>query len=150
MEDAFNGEAGKAVASSRCSHRVGCGVPRRRSPRAGCSDDEESAQESYCAAGDSLESNLGALTDLDLIAEGTEGLNTAVEQVQSDLVELRESASEAAADDVSALEQSVDDLETAISSLGGDLTSDNAAAVGASIRRVGTSAQAVLATLSDC
>lgn len=116
----------------------------------GCGDDDQSAQEKYCAAGESLESSLGALTDLDLIAEGTDGLNAAVGEVRSDLGELSDSASEASADKVGALEQSVDELEGAISTLDGELTSDNAAAVGAAIQTVGTSAQAVLDTLSDC
>lgn len=117
---------------------------------ASCGDDDESAQEKYCAAGESLESSLGALTDLDLIAEGTDGLNAAVDEVRSDLEELGDSADEAAADEVDALEDSVDELEDAISALGGELTRDNATAVGAAIQTVGTSAQAVFDTLSDC
>lgn len=118
---------------------------------AGCgSDDDESAQDRYCDAGESLESSLDELADLDLVAEGTDGLTAAVDQVQSDLGDLRDSASDAAADEVSALEQSVDDLNGAISALGGDLTRDNATAVGTAIDNVAAAAQSVLDTLRDC
>ena len=117
---------------------------------AGCGGDDESAQDRYCAAGESLESSLDELTGLDLVAEGTDGLTAAVDEVQSDLDDLRDSASEAAADEVSALEQAVDDLSDAISTLGGDLTSDNASAVGTAIENVATAARSVRDTLSDC
>ncbi len=117
---------------------------------AGCGSDDESAQDQYCAAGESFESSLDELTGLDLVAEGTDGLTAAVDQVQSDLGDLRDSASEAAADEVDALEQAVDDLTDAISTLGGDLTSDNATAVGTAIDNVATAAQSVRDTLSDC
>mgnify|MGYP001827804755 CR=1 FL=1 len=116
----------------------------------GCGDDDKSAQERYCEAGESLASSLGALTNLDLIAQGTDGLEEAAEEVQDDVDELRDAASDAAADDVAALEQSVDELENAISALGGDLTTENVATVSAAIQTVGTSAQAVFDTLSDC
>ncbi len=118
---------------------------------AGCgSDDDESAQDRYCAAGESFESSLDELAGLDLVAEGTDGLNAAVDQVQSNLDDLRDSASDAAADEVGALEQAVDDLNESISTLGGDLTSDNASAVGTAIDNVSAAAQSVLDTLSDC
>ena len=118
---------------------------------AGCgSDDDESAQDRYCAAGESLESSLDELASLDLVAAGTDGLTAAVDEVHSDLDELRDAASDAAADEVGALEQAVDGLDEAISTLGGDLTSDNATAVGTAIDNVSAAAQSVRSTLSDC
>ena len=117
---------------------------------AGCGSDGESAQDQYCAAGESLETSLDELADLDLVAEGTDGLTAAVDQVRSDLADLRDSASDAAADEVGALEQAVDGLNDAISALGGELTSDNASAVGAAIENVAVATQSVLDTLSDC
>lgn len=117
---------------------------------AGCGSDGESAQDQYCAAGESLETSLDELADLDLVAEGTDGLTAAVDQVRSDLADLRDSASDAAADEVGALEQAVDDLNDAISALGGELTSDNASSVGAAIENVAAATQSVLDTLSDC
>ena len=118
---------------------------------AGCgSDDEPSAQEKYCEAGDSLQSSGDALVGLDLVAEGTDGLDSAVDAVKGDVEELRDAASDAAADDVSVLEQSVDDLEGALSDLGGEITSENAAAVSTTVQNVGSAAQAVYGTLTDC
>lgn len=116
---------------------------------AGCGDDE-SAQEQYCNAGESLRTSLSALTSLDLIAEGTDGLESAVDQVKDDLDDLQDAASDAASDEVDAFDDAVDALDSAISDLGGDLTADNATAVGTAIQDVGTAAQAVFATLSDC
>jgi outer membrane murein-binding lipoprotein Lpp len=110
---------------------------------AGCGDDdsgdEPSAQEQYCEAGDSLESSVSALVDLDLVAEGTSGLESAVDAVKADLDELRSTASEAAAEEIDALEQSVDDLGTAASDLGGEISTENASAL-----------EAVYGTLTDC
>jgi outer membrane murein-binding lipoprotein Lpp len=88
--------------------------------------------------------------DLDLIASGTDGLNDAIDQVSDDLDALRGSASDAAADDVETLEASVDELRDSISTLGGELSSDNLAAVGDAIGEVTAAARAVISTLSDC
>lgn len=116
---------------------------------AGCGDDE-SAQERYCNAGESLRTSLSALTSLDLVAEGTNGLESAIDQVKDDLDDLQDAASDAAADDVDAFDDAVDALDSAFSDLGGDLTAENATAVGTAIQNVSTAAQAVFATLSDC
>ena len=140
------GSGSRRLSARRSVVAVGLGIALL----AGCGSDDETAQDEYCAAGDSLESSLGALTDLDVVAEGTDGLNAAVEKVSGDLGDLREAASGAAADDVSALQQAVDELKSAVSGLGGDLTAANAAAVGTAIRNVSASAQAVYETLADC
>lgn len=117
----------------------------------GCgSDDDESAQDRYCAAGESLRSSLDELAELDLIAEGTDALTAALDGVRNDIDGLRESASDAAADDVAALEESVDDLSEAISTLGGDLTRENATVLGTAIESVIAAAGSVFDTLRDC
>ena len=118
---------------------------------AGCgSDDEKSAQERYCEAGTSLEVSVDALADIDLLAEGTDGLESAVEAIERDVTELRDAATDAADDDVKALQQSIDGLGDALSGLGGAITTENVAAVGAAVGSVSDSAQAVYATLTDC
>lgn len=118
---------------------------------AGCgSDDDASDQEQYCEAGESLESSVSALGDLDLVAEGTNGLEAALEAIEADVNELMNTASEAASDEISALEQSLDDLESALADLGGEITSDNASTVAAAAQNVSESAQAVYGTLTDC
>lgn len=115
-----------------------------------CGSDEESAQDQYCQAGADLKASLASLVDLDLVTSGTDGLNEAIEQVSDDVDALRDSVSDAAADDVEALGTSVDALEESISTLGGELSSDNLTAVGDAIGEVSAAAQAVIGTLSDC
>ncbi|MGI9576662.1 MAG: hypothetical protein ACR2OH_00500 [Microthrixaceae bacterium] len=117
----------------------------------GCGDDDgESAQERYCAAGEDLEASVTSLVELDLIAEGTNGLEAAIESVIDDVAVLDETASEAAADDVDSLEQSLADLESALEGLEGGITADNVSALAFAVEAVGTSAAAVYSTLSDC
>jgi hypothetical protein len=118
---------------------------------AACSDDDEpSAQEQYCDAGESLQSSVNALVDLDVVAEGTNGVEAAVGQVADDVDELRSSASDAAAEEVDALETAVDDLGDSLSDLSGELTQENATAVVDAISAVSNAAGAVYDTLSDC
>lgn len=119
---------------------------------AGCGsdDDGESAQEKYCQAGASLEESVTALGGVDLLAEGTDGLESALDAVGDDLSTMRDTASDAASDEVDALEQSVDDLESAISDLGGEITSENVSGLTTAVQSVGTAAQGVYDTLSDC
>ena len=114
------------------------------------SDDDASAQEKYCEAGQSLESSAGALLDLDLVAKGTSGLEDAINAVEEDLDGLRDSASEAAADEVDALEQSVKDLDSALSDVGGDISADNVGALQTAVQNVATAVQGVNNTLTDC
>jgi len=111
---------------------------------------DENAQDAYCDAGESVRSSLGSLTDLNIVAEGTDGLNSAVGEVRDDLNELSDAATDAAADEVDALGDSVEALEQAISDLGGGVSTDDAAALGVAIQGIGTAAQDVYATLSDC
>jgi hypothetical protein len=116
---------------------------------AACGDDE-SAQDDYCAAGEALQSSLTSLAELDLVAVGTDGLEAAVGEVRGDLADLRSTASDAVADDVEVLDASIADLDTALSDLGGDITSENASAVGAAIQDVRAAASSVLDTVADC
>jgi archaellum component FlaC len=114
------------------------------------SDDDQSAQEKYCEAGQSLESSAAALLDLDLITQGTSGLEDAVDEVEKDVDALRDSATEAAADEVDALEQSVKDLDSALSDVSGDISTDNVAALQTAVQSVATAFQGLNSTLTDC
>lgn len=116
----------------------------------GCGDDEESAQDRYCTAGESLRSSIESIATLDLLSEGTDGLDSALEQVEDDLDELLDSAGATTEDEVATLNESVDGLEDAVAALGGDLTSQNVAAIVTAIEDVGNAAQGVFATLADC
>lgn len=117
---------------------------------AGCGDDDASAQDEYCAAGESLESSVAALIDIDLIAGGTDSLNAAVETVQEDVAKLGDSAGEAVADETDALGQSIDNLEGALADFIDDVSTESTSALATAIQDVGSSAQAVYGTLTDC
>lgn len=119
---------------------------------AGCGDDDDgrSAQEIYCDAGESLESSVTALSDLDVVAEGTDGLRSATDDVKQDVAELRDAATDAAADEAEALAQAVDSLDSAVSDLGEDISADNVTELTTAVQAVASSAQAVYGTLADC
>ena len=117
---------------------------------AACSDDDKSAQEKYCEAGASLESSVNALLNLDVIAEGTNGVESAVNSVEDDVNELRDTATDAAADEVTTLDDALGGLGSALSAAGGDLTAENASAVIDAISAVQTAATGVYSTLTDC
>jgi hypothetical protein len=86
----------------------------------GCSDDDDgaSSHETYCVAGQSLESSVNTLSGLIGVDEGEEAvgqimdaavefsddLDAAVGAIEADLAALREAADEAAADEVDALD----------------------------------------------
>ena len=63
-------------------------------------------------AGDSLQTDINALADLDLISEGIDGLQQRFSTIKADLDQLRESGSDVASDEISALETAVDDCST--------------------------------------
>jgi len=100
--------------------------------------------------GASLESSVDALLNLDVIAEGTNGVETAVDAVEEDVNGLRDSATDAASEDVDALSDALSDLGDALGTAGDELTSDNATAVVDAIGVVQTAAADVYATLTDC
>jgi hypothetical protein len=77
-------------------------------------------------------------------------LESALGAVGTNVNELDETATDAAADDVDELRQSVEGLEGAVSDLGGEISSENVAGVESAVQNVGAAAQAVVATLSDC
>lgn len=116
---------------------------------AACGDDE-SAQDRYCAAGDEFRASLDALLDLGVLAGGVPAVSEALDVVRADLTELRETASEAAVDEVEALEQAINGIGNSLSDVGGDLSIENAEAVGTAFSDAASAAQEVYATLADC
>jgi outer membrane murein-binding lipoprotein Lpp len=115
---------------------------------AGCGDDEEtSSEEAFCAAGDSLESNVDGLGDIDIVAGGTNALDAQFDAIKSDLEDLRSSGSDVAADEIAALDAAVDQLEADLDALGDDVTAEGASAVGDSVNSVVAAARTVRDTL---
>lgn len=116
----------------------------------GSDEDEASAQEQYCEAGSALRSSIEALTSVNLIADGTSGLQDALDAVRDDLGDLADAADSAVESEVDTLRDSVSALQTSVGDLSGDISAENASALGTAVQSVGSSAQAVFATLSDC
>jgi len=114
-----------------------------------CGDDE-SAQDRYCEAGKSLNASVSALVEVDVVAEGTNGVSAALEDVNNDLSELGESASDAASDEVDTLKAAVGELEDALSAAGDSLTADNAVSVINAIDGIRLAFSGVGETLTDC
>ncbi len=114
-----------------------------------CGDDE-SAQERYCNAGQDLEESVVALTNVDLVAEGTNGLESALNQIIDDVETLSDTATEASADEVDALESAVSGFEDAVESVGSELTAENVDGVLTALGSVVTAVDGLATTLQDC
>lgn len=127
---------------------VGLGAALAVSFLAGCGDDDdETPEEAFCNAGDSLETDVLALQDMDIVAEGTDALEEQFSAIESDLTAMKDAGSEVASEQIGALETAVDDLETAIDGLGDEITTENASAAVTAISEIATSAQAVYTEL---
>ncbi len=70
-----------------------------------------------CADRDELASSVEALQDVDVVAEGTNGVEAAIADVQDDLDALKASAGAELQPQVQAVQDAVDELETAVQSL---------------------------------
>ena len=81
--------------------------------------DETSAAPSgdVCADREALRDSVAALADVDLVAEGTNGAKSAISAVKDDLAALRSSAGSELEPEVQAVQDAVDDLETAVGNL---------------------------------
>ena len=117
-----------------------------------CSDDGDdvSPEEAYCNAGESLQASVEALLDLDVIAEGMNGVETAIESVQADFTEFTDAAEELTEDDAQALRGAFADLQAAFDSIGDDgLSVDNGSAVIDAVSAMAAPAEALFATLTE-
>ena len=96
-----------------------------------------------CADSEALQSSVAALQDVDVVAEGTDGLTAAVDQVKTDLEAFGSSAGEELQPAIDALQTGIDSLETAIDGF----DTDGAAPVVAAVTAVTESATALIDTL---
>lgn len=108
-----------------------------------CSDDEPSAEERLCEDRDALESSLRALRDVDIVAEGTSGVQAALSDVEEDLQALRDSASENFGDEVDALRDALDDLRTAVEG------ADGIRGLGPAVQAVASAGSALAESLQE-
>lgn len=113
------------------------------------SDDEASREAAFCNAGDSLRTDIAAVGDIDILSEGTNGLNERFIAIETDLKELVDSGSDVAADEIEALDSAVSELGSALEALGDDVSVDGARAVGTALTNVTAAASATLDILSN-
>ena len=76
------------------------------------------ANEELCADREALRTSVDGLKDIDLVAEGTNGVKSAVTAVKDDLAALRASAGDELKPQVDAVQSDLDDVEAAIEQLG--------------------------------
>ena len=83
-----------------------------------CGDDDDSATATtvadVCADREALRESVDVLTNVDVVAEGTNGVTAAVSDVEDDLAALRSSAGDALEPQVQAVQDDLDELETAV------------------------------------
>ena len=82
-----------------------------------------------CADRDELASSVEALQDVDVVAEGTNGVEAAIADIKDDLDALRTSAGAELQPQVEAVQDAVDTLETAVDNLDSDGAEDTLTAV---------------------
>lgn len=116
---------------------------------AACGSDEPTAEEDFCAAGDSLQTNINALADLDLVSEGTNGLQERFSTIKADLDQLSESGSDVASEEIAALKTAVDDFGAAVDALGDNISVEGAQAAGTALTGMTTAATGVFDKLSS-
>lgn len=107
-----------------------------------------SSTEQVCSDREALRDAVSALTDVDVVAEGTSGIEAAVTDVRESLDALRSSASADLQPDVDALRDALDSLQTAI----GDIGSAGVSGVASAAQDVASAGRTLLDRLDgiDC
>jgi hypothetical protein len=109
-----------------------------------------STGEALCAAIDDVEQDVGALADIDVLADGTDAVEARLTTIREDLADIKELAPDAAPEEAEAFDSALESLDDAITALGdGSLTAESAqdvVAAGASTIEAG---QAYLGALDD-
>ena len=83
-----------------------------------CSDDDGDDSARACDARTDLSSSVEALGEVDVVAEGTDELRTAFDDVVAAVDELAAATGDRLEDEVDAVQAEVDDVRTAVSSFG--------------------------------
>ena len=125
---------------------------------AACGDDDDSTSseqttttttapvDDVCADRDALQSSVDGLKDVDVAAEGTNGVKAAADDVATSLAALKASAGPELQADVTAVEDALGDLDSAAA----DIEADGAAPALSAVASVATSAATLLESLDQC
>jgi hypothetical protein len=126
----------------------------------GCGDDSDSGsgtttteagKAAVCTARDNLQESVTGLADLSVRAEGKDGLDAALDGVQTNLTALEDAASDAYEPQVDDVKSSLDSLKSAVGDLGeGDLGGE-VQAIGKEISKVSSATSTLFSTREeDC
>jgi hypothetical protein len=116
---------------------------------AACGDDDESST-TVCDARADLESSLGALGEIDLTAEGTDAVETAVDDVGDDVEAVADAAQDEVDDEVDDVQAAFDELEAAVTSFGEqETTSAAVASVGRAVTDLAVATGALTEALAQ-
>ena len=107
-----------------------------------CGDDDDSSSD-VCADREALRESVDALANVDVVAEGTNGVTAAVSDVEDDLTALRSSAGDELEPQVQAVQDALDRLETAAA----EIDSGGASAALAAVSELTGSAATLLSSL---
>jgi hypothetical protein len=128
-------------------------------PLAACGDDDDdqtasstttSSGDALCSAVGDLEDDIGALVDLDVVADGTDAVKSSLSAIRADFAEIRDQAPDTAPDEADAFDSALTSLEEAVEAVGdGTLTADSARDVIAAAASTVTTGQAYLGALDD-
>jgi hypothetical protein len=109
-------------------------------------EEEAAAQAQTCDDWAQVESEVTALVDVDVVADGTDALRTAVDGVAGAVQQLGDSAGEQVGDEVDALGRAVDDLRDELRGATDDPAGDGA---GSGMAAVGEAIQGVTAATDE-
>ena len=98
-----------------------------------------------CADRDALQASIDSLTEVDVRAEGSNGVEAALATVQEDLTAVGESADAELQPEVDALQDAIDELGPAVE----NIDDGGAAAAATAIADVATSAEKLIESLQD-
>ncbi len=116
---------------------------------AACGDDDTSPEDAFCDAADSLEANISALGDIDVAAEGTNAVDDAFAEIESDVTELRDTGADVAEAELSALEDALSSLESTTEQISDSPSPDQIVEVVSDVNDTLTAAAAVVTTLQE-
>jgi hypothetical protein len=145
---------GRPIDGSRGSSRIARGVLAVLAIAmliGACGDDDDSSatttapEDAVCDDAQALTASVDDLKEVDLVAEGTDGASAAITAVKDDLSAFSESAGDEVQPQVQAVEDAIDELETAVE----NLDSDPAGTALQAVSDVASSAGTLIATLDD-
>jgi hypothetical protein len=105
---------------------------------------------SVCDQKDAVASAVADLADIDVLQEGTNALNTSVENVKTELSDLKAAVSEDARDEVEEMETAVEDAEETLSGINDDSTlNQRIDAVQSALTGIATASTALVSALQN-